>query len=87
MSRFKNQEKAAAGEENFSIHINYKIIIHNRQSIDISPKKMKRLWQPTANTGPKFCRVSNIFTPEFNGEKQKLIFVIVPPCEVRLKID
>ena len=43
MSRFKNQEKAAAGEENFSIHINYKIIIHNRESIDISKVDEKAL--------------------------------------------
>ena len=43
MSRFKNQEKAAAGKENFSIHINYKIIIHNRESIDISQVDEKAL--------------------------------------------
>ena len=86
MSRFKNQEKAAAGEENFSIHINYKIIIHNRESIDISQVDEKALATNSQYRSKILLSFKYLYSI-IDWEKQKLIFVIVPPCEVRLKID
>ena len=86
MSRFKNQEKAAAGEANFSFHINYKIIIHNRESIDISQVDEKALATNSQYRSKILLSFKYLYSIIQLG-MQKLIFVIVPPCEVRLKVD